>query len=432
MRSKLLGFVFFSILTGVLFTHQSYGQLLEDRNKLKTEKATKKGFSLYKKKVIKRVPSGERHTDDRDVSPKYSQDRDVSRSDRKVKPKYTRERRDRGVFRAITPRFSQDRAGKSSDRVVAPRYSKKRRAGKITIISPKYSIDVAGQGSDRAVYPKYSKERAGKGSDRTVYPKYSKERAGKGSDRAVYPKYSKDIAGQGSDRLVSPKYSRDIAGQGSDRYVQPRYSRQRAGQGVDRVVNPRYSRDIAGQGYGRAASPKYSQDIAGQGSDRVVRPRYTRFTAGSGSDRDVKPRFSINPLYEYKYERPASASGPMVFEYPKVAHYKNRKKNRGEEDWNGPWVEIKEPKHAEFAEFTGKFKKQKKGRHMHPSANYLFAKYNKSPIARDLMQKASILWVRVHMNQTDPKGVKKKAPKLKYDKEEAEIWNNQEREYTKN
>ncbi|MEQ9288788.1 MAG: hypothetical protein RIG77_17835 [Cyclobacteriaceae bacterium] len=415
MRSKLLGFVFFSILTGLFFTHQSYGQLLEDRNKLKTEKATKKGFSLYKKKVIKRVPSGERHTDDRSVSPKYSQDREVSKSDRNVKPKYSRERRGRGVFRAITPRFSQDNAGKSSDRVVSPRYSKKRRAGKITIISPKYSIDVAGQGSDRA-----------------VYPKYSKERAGKGSDRAVYPKYSKDVAGQGSDRLVSPKYSRDIAGQGSDRYVQPRYSRQRAGQGVDRVVSPRYSRDIAGQGYGRVVSPKYSRDIAGQGSDRVVHPRYTRFTAGSGSDRVVRPRFSINPLYEYKYERPASASGPMVFEYPKVAHYKNRKKNRGEESWNGPWVEIKEPKHTEFAEFTGDFKKQKKGRHMHPSANYLFAKYNNSPIARDLMQKASILWVRVHMNQTDPKGVKKKAPKLKFDKEESEIWNNQEREYTKN
>ncbi|MFY0653647.1 MAG: hypothetical protein JXQ96_16500 [Cyclobacteriaceae bacterium] len=376
----------------------SQAQLLENRNKLKTEKATKKGFSLYKKKVVKRVPSGDVKTDDKQVSPKYSQNQESFRSKKRVSPKYSKRGRWKSI-RAITPRYSQSTAGQGGDRAVSPKYSRPRRAGKVTIISPKYSRDVAGQGSDRA----------------------------------IIPKYSRDVAGQGSDRLVSPKYSRDIAGQGSDRIVNPKYSRFVAGQGSDRVVNPKYSRSIAGQGYDRVVSPKYSSDIAGQGSDRVVNPRYSQYVAGQGMDRVVKPRFSVNPLYQYKYKLPATASGSMVFEFPKKLYEKGRKRNaNGESEWMGPEVVIIDHKRSEFADYTGKFKKQKKGKKMHPSANYLFAKYNNSRIARDAMQKASILWVRVHMNQTDPKGVKKKPSKLKFDKDEAEIWNNEEREYTKN
>ncbi len=431
MLSKFLGLVIVTLLLGVLCTNESYGQLLENRNKLKTEKATKKGFSLYKKKVIKRSPSGERQTDDKSVSPKFSTGNDASQNSKDVAPKYSRRTKGKKI-RAVTPRYSQENAGKSSDKVVTPKYSKRKKSGKITIISPKYSQDIAGQGSDRMVIPKYSRELPGKGSDRIVSPKYSRERAGQNSDRMVSPKYSQNIAGQGSDRYVQPKYSQNMAGQGSDRIVRPKYSKERAGQGSDRMVQPKYTQYLAGQGSDRIVRPKYSKERAGQGSDRVVQPRYTRYLAGQGSDRAVQPRFSVNPIYEYKYRLPASASGSMVFKFPVVKHYINRKKNHGEEDWNGPWVKIPDHKRPEFAEYTGKFNKQKKGRNMHPSANYMYAKYKNSRIARDVIQKASVLWVRVHMNQTDPKGVKKKAPKLKYDKDESDIWNNQEREYTKN
>ncbi|MEQ6119924.1 hypothetical protein [Reichenbachiella sp. MALMAid0571] len=414
MLSKFLGLVLLSILLGVVCTNETYGQLLEDRNKLKTEKATKKGFSLYKKKVIKRSPSGERQTDDKSVSPKFSIGNNASQNTKEVTPKYSRRTKGKKI-RAVTPRYSQENAGKSSDKVVTPKYSKRKKSGKITIINPKYSQDIAGQGSDRL-----------------VIPKYSRQRAGQNSDRIVSPKYSQDIAGQGSDRYVQPKYSQNMAGQGSDRIVRPKYSKERAGQGSDRIVQPKYTRYLAGQGSDRIVRPKYSKERAGQGSDRVVQPRYTRYLAGQGSDRVVQPRFSVNPIYEYKYRLPPSASGSMVFKFPVVQHYIKRKKNHGEEDWNGPWVKIPDHKRPEFADYTGKFKKQKKGRNMHPSANYMYAKYNNSRIARDVMQKASVLWVRVHMNQTDPKGVKKKAPKLKFDKDETEIWNNEEREYTKN
>ncbi len=414
MRFRILCTVFLSSLLILLSFGSGYSQLLEDRNKLKTEKG-KKGFSLYKKKVIKRSPSGEQQTDDKTVSPKYSQTRGLSKKERKVQPKYSRDTRAKRFFRAITPRYSQENAGQSSDREVTPRYSKRKQKGKITIISPKYSQQVAGQGSDRIVNPKYSRQRAGQGSDRAVSPKYSIQRAG-----------------QGSDRLVNPKYSQQIAGQGSDRIVQPRYSKQRAGQGYNKIVSPRYSKYVAGQGMDRVVNPKYSRDIAGQGYNKTVNPRYSKYVAGQGMDRVVNPRFSVNPLYVYKYIKPRSASGSMVFSTPRIAHYIKRKKNRGEEDWNGPWIKIQDHKRPEFASYTGKIKKQKKGRHMHPSSNYLFAKHNNSELARDLMQKASILWVRVHMNQTDPKSVRKKTPKLKFDKDEAEIWNNKEREYTKN
>ena len=440
MKLRFYCLLLITILLGVLSTQNSYGQLLEDINKLKTEKTNKKGFSLYKKKVIKRAPSGQNQTDDKAVSPKYSRKDDAGKSAKTVTPRYSRRGREKGI-RSINPRYSIDNAGSVSDKVVSPKYSRKEKKGRVRIISPKYSVDVAGQGTDRAVNPKYSKQNAGQGADRVVNPKYSKSIAGQGADRVVNPKYSKSIAGQGADRVVNPKYSKSIAGQGSDR-----------------VVNPKYSKSIAGQGYDRVVNPKYSKEVAGQGADRVVHPRYSKYTAGSGSDRVVNPRYSVNPLYVYKYVLPRSASGSMVFKFPKVEHYIRRKKNHGEEDWNGPWIEIADHKRSDISNYDGEIKiktglienykekskkkklsnytgqtaKQKKGSKMHPSANYLYAKYNNSKMTRDVMQKASILWVRVHMNETDPKGVKKKSPKLKFDKDEVEIWNNEAREYSKN
>jgi hypothetical protein len=423
MKLRFYCLLLMTILLGVLSTQHSYGQLLEDRNKLKTEKTNKKGFSLYKKKVIKRAPSGQTQADDKTVSPKFSRRGEEGKSVKTITPRYSRRGREKGI-RSINPRYSSDNAGNVSGRVVSPKYSRRGKRGKVQVISPKYSIDVAGQGTDKAVNPKYSRQNAGQGADRIVNPKYSKYNPGQGSDRIVSPKYSRENAGQGADRVVNPKYSRYAAGSGSDRAVSPRSSKERAGQGADRVVNPRYS----------------------------------KYAAGSGSDKAVSPRFSVNPLYIYKYVLPKTASGSMVFEFPKVEHYKNRKKNHGEEAWNGPWIKIVSHKRSDISNFSGNVKiktgliedykektqkkklsnytghtaKQRKGSKMHPSANYLFAKYNKNRTARDVMQKASILWVRVHMNQTDPKGVKKKSPKLKYDKDEAEIWNNEAREYTKN
>jgi hypothetical protein len=412
-----------TIILGVLSTQHSYGQLLEDRNKLKTEKTNKKGFSLYKKKAIKRSPSGQTQADDKTVSPKFSRKGEAGKSVKTITPRYSRRGREKGI-RSINPRYSSKNAGNVSGRVVSPKYSRRGKKGKVRIISPKYSIDKAGQGTDRAVNPKYSNQNAG----------------------------------QGADRIVNPKYSIYNAGSGSDRVVSPKYSTERAGQGVDRIVNPKYSRYNAGSGSDRAVSPKYSRERAGQSTDRVVNPKYSRYSAGSGSDRVVNPRFSLNPLYIYKYVLPRSASGSMVSKFPKVEHYKRRKKNHGEEDWDGPWIKITDHRRSDISNYGGEMKiktglienykeksqkrklsnytghtaKHRKGSKMHPSANYLYAKYNNNKMARDIMQKASILWVRVHMNQTDPKGVKKKSPKLKHDKDEAEIWNNEAREYTKN
>jgi hypothetical protein len=389
MKLRFYCLLLMTIILGVLSTQHSYGQLLEDRNKLKTEKTNKKGFSLYKKKAIKRSPSGQTQADDKTVSPKFSRKGEAGKSVKTITPRYSRRGREKGI-RSINPRYSSKNAGNVSGRVVSPKYSRRGKKGKVRIISPKYSIDKAGQGTDRAVNPKYSNQNAG----------------------------------QGADRIVNPKYSIYNAGSGSDRAVSPKYSRERAGQSTDRVVNPKYS----------------------------------RYSAGSGSDRVVNPRFSLNPLYIYKYVLPRSASGSMVSKFPKVEHYKRRKKNHGEEDWDGPWIKITDHRRSDISNYGGEMKiktglienykeksqkrklsnytghtaKHRKGSKMHPSANYLYAKYNNNKMARDIMQKASILWVRVHMNQTDPKGVKKKSPKLKHDKDEAEIWNNEAREYTKN
>lgn len=74
--------------------------------------------------------------------------------------------------------------------------------------------------------------------------------------------------------------------------------------------------------------------------------------------------------------------------------------------------------------YTFKTKRQKKGKDMHPSANYLAVKGNDSKFVRDNMRKFNVKWVRMNGNKVQPKSVKQKPKKLKFDKDEREIWNN--------
>jgi len=219
---------------------------------------------------------------------------------------------------------------------------------------------------------------------------------------------------------VSPKYSQSVAGAGSQRKVNPKYSRIVAGKGSDRSVNPKFTRDIAGKGGFRNVNPKYSKMIAGQGSDRSVNPKYSKVIAGQGGDRSVNPKFSRDQgnMGSYVARKPRTVSNKgMVFVFPAVLYYIKRPKNHGEDAWNLP----KSP---------GKIKKE--GMSFHPSSAHLTAKYKTSALVRNGLQKFNILWVRVNGNKSRPKGVYKKSKKLKFDKDEKDIWNNKEREYTHN
>jgi len=77
-----------------------------------------------------------------------------------------------------------------------------------------------------------------------------------------------------------------------------------------------------------------------------------------------------------------------------------------------------------MSSYIGKQKKQKKGKDMYPSANYLTAKHNDSKWVRDTKRKFNVTWIAINGNKTQPKAVKEKPKKVKFDKNEKEIWNN--------
>jgi len=197
----------------------------------------------------------------------------------------------------------------------------------------------------------------------------------------------------------------------------PRFTKGVKRKGIS--VSPRYSQSIAGQGGYKPAGTRYSQSIAGQGGFKPSSPRFSRNIAGQGFKGTVNPRFSKDPgnFASTWVPSPKTASNEgLVFSFPSRAYKANRIKNNVEGDYN--------PKYNGIAKRGGK--------DFHPSSAYRSAKYKNSKFVRNSLQKFNILLVKANGNKTQPKGVYKKSKKTKYDKDEAEIWNNKEREYTHN
>lgn len=231
------------------------------------------------------------------------------------------------------------------------------------------------------------------------------------------PRFTKGVKRKGIS--VSPRYSQGVAGRGGYKPAGTRYSQSIAGQGGYKPGSPRYSQSIAGQGGYKPGSPRYSKDIAGQGGFKPGSPRFSQSIAGQGSSRSVNPRFSKDPgnFGSSWIPSPKTASNQgMVFNFPSRAYKANRIKNNGEGDYN--------PKYNGFVD--------RNGNNFHPSSAYRSAKYKNSKFVRNSLRKFNILLVKANGNKTQPKGVYKKSKKTKYDKDEAEIWNNKEREYTHN
>jgi len=74
-------------------------------------------------------------------------------------------------------------------------------------------------------------------------------------------------------------------------------------------------------------------------------------------------------------------------------------------------------------EYKGDFKRKWMNAHkMHPSANYRIANQD-SELIRESLRKWNIFWTRVNRNKEQPDAVTDKISKPKFDRKEAEIWN---------
>lgn len=73
--------------------------------------------------------------------------------------------------------------------------------------------------------------------------------------------------------------------------------------------------------------------------------------------------------------------------------------------------------------YTGDYKRKWIRQHeMHPSSNYSRANQD-SEMVRESLRKWNILWTRINRNKEQPDAVTDKISKPKFDRKEAEIWN---------
>ena len=397
---KLKGvYVLLTVVVLALATSENaYSQLLEDRNKLKTSKTKRKGFKPFKKNVKKPAKTNQ-------------------------KPK---------VVKAPPTRNTQDFAGKGQDRKVSPRYQQENAGnqGKFAI-KPKFTQDWAGKGSDRKVAPRYQQENAGQQGKFKIAPRYTLEHAGSQGKKKIVPRYTQEHAGNQGKFDIQPRYTQDWAGKGSDRKVQPRYS-----------TPPSYVKYPATGGkkgflpgfQSGKRKPKYNQgpqyNFYGPSVTQVYTP----------SNSAAKYNKSINSYKKYKsrsrdrspYASQTNYFGPKV-PATYVPSNSMAKHNQSIESYQ-KYIS-KSPKNAPYtpqSHYTMVVKKRRKAKNAHPSANYLSAKYDGSRMMRNTKRKVSVTWVRTFGNKTQPKGVRKKVDKAKFDKDEKDIWNNKEREYTRN
>lgn len=315
-------------------------------------------------------------------------------------------------------------------------------------------------------FKKKSKIKGPSGSHKTIAagtPRYSRSASKGGSSKKVNPKFSVTTAGQVKGRKINPRFTQNNAGQVRSKKINPRYTQNNAGQVKSKKINPRYTQNNAGQVRGKKINPRYTQNNAGQGGDRNVSPRYSKMTAGEVSGKKVSPRysqwkqagkvtvvsprFSTPPTYSKTkppgnrkkgflpsinlYSKPpkhkpgpnSEYAGVMKNKYQKPFHVGDHNQNiKSYKKYTNRNLMFSPS--AQTANYEFKTKKMKKGRNMHPSANYLSAKYYKSRTVRDTKRKVNVVWVRMNGNKIQPDAVKKKTKKAKFDKDEIEIWNN--------
>ncbi|PIB34069.1 hypothetical protein BFP72_00805 [Reichenbachiella sp. 5M10] len=458
----------------MLSTEVSYAQLLEDRNKLKTAKSKRQGFSPFKKHIKKSSGKGKPSVA---KAPKTRTSTNMAGSNKptRINPKYSQPSRSKSKY-SVHPRYSQNNAGQAGHKTkVSPRYSQSNpgRSGRVTKVSPRFSQNNAGQAGHKVnVNPRFSQAQPGRsGKKQKINPRYSQEMAGQvghkwkvnprfsqaepgrsGKKTKISPRFSQENAGQvGHKWNVNPRFTQDKAGSYPQKKQEsPRFTQENAGQvGHKWNVNPRFSQTNAGQfGEDKKIKPRFSKENAGEmGHHSRVRPRYTRNNAGDVGVHKVRPRYSIPPSY---VKDPASNYKIGFLSSINVMIDKAKYKKQFEQDYEGPKVTpvptrsqniakhnqnirsyqkysnrtLRESPNYQIANYTVKVKHQKKPDDLHPSARYLSAKNDSNHTVRESKRKINVAWVRMFGNQTQPDAVKDKVNKAKFDKDEKDIWNN--------
>ncbi|WP_109831381.1 hypothetical protein [Reichenbachiella versicolor] len=508
-------FLYITFLTICFFLTAtvSYGQLLQDRNKLKTEVGPRKNFSNDKvkepskkskaTKAIKVFPkysapnTGKNENHNVKLSDKYS--KPTRKSDLKVKtinPKYSKEATFSNTKFFTNPRYTpanamerrnfnvnlkarhpEESQWKATNRIyiVAPRFSKNatysntkfkvnprftpanamerrnfnvnlkarhpeesqwKATNKIYIVTPRYSkeatyTNMKFKPRNHSVSTTYTKDRF-KIKPRTIAPTYTHMKF-KPLNRSVSTTYTKDKF-KIEPRTVAPTYTH-MKFKPLNRSVSTTYTNDKF-KIKPRSIAPTYTDTKYRVRTRKSSVPTYtkikykieprSESYTYTNEKFKIEPRTTSFTY-TNTKYKINPRFSKESTYTKTryYVNPRFSEPPSYIKFPAGKKDGHLMFDNSRRHW---------PMHySPFApEWEGwKTRKPKKPKDAHPSANYIAAKHA-TPAIRNVRRKTSITWVRVFGNKTQPNGVKKQPKKVKFDKDEAEIWNNKEREYTRN
>lgn len=219
------------------------------------------------------------------------------------------------------------------------------------------------------------------------------------------------------------------------------------------MVSPRYSAGNVFTTREKSVSPRYSAGSPFTAKDKSVNPRYSAGSPFTRKDKGVNTRYSegspydgmrwgwISPAYstnKHRFDVNEKLKKSRVYDYADT-EYKGtyRKKSKWYYDLDNLIVsgvtgafesrqkaELYDPQqNKEAAAYTGTYKKKWiTENNMHPSANYTKANQD-SEMIRNSMRKWNLFWTRVNRNKQQPNAVTDTTLKPKFDRKEAQIWN---------
>ncbi len=437
--------------TSPRYSSSGLAGLLSGKKKPIRTSGSRPPFTKKDKRVSPRTSSGKPFQQslfaqffNRDRGPRYSSGSPFTKKQLSVAPRYSAGSPFSRKQKSVTPRYSagtpfeQNFLSQLFNRNSGPRsesgspFSKKQLS-----VNPRYSAGSPFTSKDKKVAPRYS-QRSSEGDtflERLFSPK-SQVRYSAGSpftrkQLSVTPRYSAGSPFTRKDKNITPRYS-----QGSPYelnlfekifHSKPdvRYSAGSPFTRKQKSVTPRYS----------VGSPEY-QSVLDRLLNKKTQPRYSQGSPYASMKWNwIKPRYSTNKHRFDGNDRQKEANRPYNFYSSK---YKGTDKGRSkvgftinnlwtsnqQKRYEGNEVPRFDPKQSPSANFSGNFKRKWiSEKDMHPS--FRSNKVNSdSELIRKSMRKWNIFWTRFNWNKAQPDAVTDKISKPKFDRKEAEIWNN--------
>ena len=467
----------FAILLFVMMSQQSYGQILKDRGKLKTIKSGG-GFILFERKVKTESPRN-KNPKKQNVHARFSkQSGKIKKSN--VKPGFSVPLFG-GRIKSASPRFSKKRfvpgnrnvstrftpAKKSVKRsggygytskrrealelAESPRYSAKPRKLKKYGVSPRYSTSKGGA-IELAEAPRYS-AKPNRRKKFGVSPRYSPAR-GEAIELAEAPRFSAK-PNRKKKFGVSPRYS-PVRGEAIELAEAPRYSAKRKRK-KKAVVEPRYSSkksegviepypirysEVDKRRKKTKVSPLYS-DQSKRNYKIIYKPGFTVFdyllAIPGGVILAVRPH--DESIAQFKgwlnkkdVDRKSTSNSDFQGNQKRniriVKNFRDKRRAKNLQAYNGNFKK----KTAFFEKMASKKRSNlysdivvpsgynKRRKLMHPSAVNLTVKRSSTKTGKEIVKRTSRFWTKIDGNKNQPRNVRGRTKKLKFDKKEKGLW----------